>query len=114
MKKPPFILALFMCLSLFSCKKEKQELTNAVITPNNFLSEEKYKKLIIEIDQVAGFEPSPETIQNVVFFLQNRIHKSDGIEVILNTIPAKNVSAYNLVDIQNLERQHRGQGTSGS
>jgi hypothetical protein len=111
------IFRALLCLTLFgvSCKKKDKVIppdSNSV-GPHEFLSESKYTKLIVEIDYVSGYEPDPASIQAVVTFLQNRINKPAGIEVIKNMIPSPGKNLYTLSDIRDLETAHRGQLTSG-
>lgn len=104
-----------LCCALISCQKKssKTEVINNAITPNDYLSESKYDKLIIEIDYVSGFEPTANTIQKMSAFLQNLIHKSGGITIVKKAINSPGKSFYTLSDIQDIERGHREQQTNG-
>jgi hypothetical protein len=108
-------LACFLLLSI-SCKKKDKTIPpdSDSVGPREFLSESKYTKLIIEIDYVSGFEPDPASVQAVVTFLQGRINKPNGIEVVKNMIASPGKNVYTLSDIREIETANRGQLTSGN
>lgn len=114
--KTVFSSILVLLLVLGACKKKNSPIppdSNA-IGPKDFLSETNYTKLIVEIDYMSGYEPTAASIQSVVAFLQSRINKPMGIEVVKNVIAAGGRSFYSLKDIIELERSHRGQLTQGN
>lgn len=108
MKTKFIILILAFGLCLVGCKK-RQEYLNNKVTPHDFLSSSKYEELVIEIDYVAGYEPSGDAISSVVSFLQNRLNKPAGITVVKNQIPSGKASLYSISDINAIEKAYRNE-----
>ena len=109
---------LFCSILFFSCKKDNSAAPDSpaglLITPNNFLSSEKYSKLQIEIQFVYGYKPTPTAIENIKIFLQQRINKPGGIEVIYTTIEPSDKTIYTLDDIKAIEKANRTIKNNGS
>ena len=104
-----FILLFFMTLPfLQSCKKDTSVFPPAG-APNNYLSDKDYKKLIIEIQYVQGYQPTAQTITNLTNFLLARLNKPGGITVVAESIPSPGKSFYTLDDISAIEKTHRTQ-----
>ncbi len=97
------------------CKKESKSNVDANrgIVPNNFLSNSNYDQLIVEIQYVAGFQPTATAVDNLKAFLQQRLNKSAGITILQNQISSPGKSAYSLDDIKGIENTSRTQKTSG-
>lgn len=70
-----------------------------------FLQDTKYKRIIVEIDYVEGFPPTPEVLD----LLKSRINfycDKDQILIFKDSIP-KPASSYSLNDIKKLEDENR-------
>ncbi|MCG6188526.1 zinc metalloprotease [Maribellus maritimus] len=80
---------------------------NIIIKSNDFLSESKYVKLVIEITAVQGFEPSAEAVNNLKVFLENLLNKSGGITIVSNSIASPEKESYSLADIKEIEENCR-------
>ena len=74
---------------------------------NDLLAENTFTKIIVEIVYIAGFKPTTTTINSFKSFLQNRLHKSGGIQILQREIPSPGMSPYSVNDIIALETTHR-------
>lgn len=79
------------------------------IVPNDFLSEQKYNKLIVEIQYIEGFAPTATTVSNLQDFLEQRLNKSAGITITQKAIPSTGKQAYTADDIRSVEKVNRTQ-----
>lgn len=116
MKK--LFLILFLGAAFLSCKKDskykikKNHKKEVGYSSNDFLSNNDYKKLTIEVQYMAGYKPSQSTLSNLTSFLNNRLNKSDGIYIVEKEIPAKNRGTYSIADIENIETEYRSEFTN--
>ncbi|HVD96737.1 MAG TPA: hypothetical protein VNB90_00950 [Cytophagaceae bacterium] len=113
MKKLQLLFLLCVVTLVGSCHKKDKE-TTTVITPNSFLSSSQYEKLIIEIQQVSGYELTDQTINNLVSFLEQRLNKPGGIQVVKTTVGSGGKSVWSLSDLADHEKANRTQITSGN
>ncbi|MBO6881391.1 membrane metalloprotease [Winogradskyella sp.] len=74
---------------------------------NDLLSGNTYSKMIVELVYVEEFEPNETTVSNFVNFLQNRVHKPNGITVEKRSIPSPGETIYSIQDIANIEIAER-------
>jgi hypothetical protein len=77
-----------------------------------YLQDKKYKRLIIEIDYVENFPPTPAVLD----LLRSRISfycDKDQVLIFRDAIP-KTSSVYSLKDIKKMEEEHRDYRNSGS
>lgn len=108
------IVSIFVVL-LSACTKEEGPVEeapddtpkNIIIKPNDFLSESKYIKLVVEITSVQGFEPSAAAVNQMKVFLEDRLNKSGGITIVTGTIASPGKSSYSLADIKEIEENYR-------
>lgn len=91
----------------------KNQEINSAVTPRDFLSAEKYDKLVIEIIYIPGFQPTDVTINSITSFLQDRLNKGGGISVIKTAAPAPEIATYSVSDAEKIELANRRQVTSG-
>ena len=113
------ILKLFLisgCFFLFlsECKKDRLSSKNNSVSPNDFLSDDRYKKLVVEIQYVNGYQPEPSTINNFVSFLSQRLNKPNDIVINQHSISSPGKSFYTLEDIKNIEKSNRTENTKRS
>jgi hypothetical protein len=102
------LILLLIVISFIGCSKDDDSsISTNYITPNNFLSSQKYDRLIIEINYVNGYEPTDASMQNLVAFLTNRLNKPKGITVVKKGIPSPVKSPFTIQDIKLLERIYR-------
>jgi hypothetical protein len=70
----------------------------------DFLSDERYTALTIQVQPVQGKEPDPDSIHNLQGFLESRLNKPGGIEVVVAPgIPATEKAVYSLAEIRQIE-----------
>lgn len=80
-----------------------------------FLSDETFTSLTIEIDHVEGLQPSQEAIDSLRVFLERRLHKPGGINILLDdAIPSPGQSPYSSAEVRDLEQIHRDTFTEGN
>lgn len=117
MKKIIAVIALTF-LVLTSCSKDSTENESiGVVKANNkktlgtsahdLLSQDKFDSMLIELVYVEGFEPSTTAINNLVSFLNNRLHKSGGISVEKRAIPSPGNESYTIAQITAIEDANR-------
>jgi len=81
---------------------------------HDFLAANPYSKLLIEIQYAKGYEPTQEAIDSLISFLDRRLHKPDGIQVIKESIADPGMSPYTIDQVDSLEQKNRTQFNSGS
>lgn len=106
-----FLLFTF-CLAFTTCKKDKEIAVddtklNVGASANNLLSANIYNQLTIEIQYVANYKPTQNAVNNLVAFLNQRLNKPNGINIVYSEIISPNKLKYTLTDIKNLEDQNR-------
>ncbi len=74
---------------------------------NDFLSDEKFPALEVEIVYVTGFEPTAQTISSLKTFLNKYLHKPEGIIIKTVAIPSPGVGTYSLEEIVAVEKKYR-------
>lgn len=80
---------------------------------NDFLSNDIYDKILIEIAYVKGFRPTSEAISHFRDFLEFYTFK-ENIEIIYNELPSPTEDELTLNEISNLETKNRTAYNSGS
>ena len=93
------------------CRKDNSA-PNGGVTSHDFLSNNKYEKLIVEIQYVTGYPPTATALDNLKTFLQQRLNKSAGIIIIQNAISSPGKLFYTLEDIRSIEKANRTQYTN--
>lgn len=86
---------------------------NPGISANDFLSDENYTRLIVEIDYMQGFAPNDEALDSLQAFLERRLNKTSIIIQTPTEIPAAGQTSYTASEIRALEQQHRDEFTEG-
>lgn len=117
MRAVKYLLIIFIFV-VAACKKNADSVTindtglnPPGVTPNSFLAFDKYDKLIVEVQYVAGFEPSQDAIHNLSTFLQTYLNKPGGIGIVQKVVPSPGKSTYTLADIKDFESHNRTQLT---
>lgn len=113
MKNSLLYLTFTTLVLIVSCKKDSTTSVNDGVNPNSFLSAAKYDKLIVEIQYVTGFAPTASTVNNLKSFLEQRLNKPTGINIVQNAISSPRKSSYSVTDIRDIESKNRTQNTSG-
>ena len=115
-----FLVVLF--LSFASCTTDEAlERTAGVsndlplgASANDFLSDENYTSLDVEIIYVTGFAPTSAAISQLKIFFEKYIYKPEGVDITTRAIPAPNLGTYSLDELKQLETKHRSVFTSGN
>ncbi len=111
--KKYYVFLILSGLFISGCKKDRgvspigPNTFAGTIRPREFLSDEAFTKLVIEIDYVTGYAPSQTSINNIVSFLQNIVNKPDGIVVNLTEIPSSGKQTLTLDDVRAIEKSNR-------
>lgn len=79
---------------------------------NHLLASGDYSRLQIEIIYVQEYELEEESLQNLEEFLQNRLHKPDGISITTTAIESPGLGTYSSEDIVEVEENQRSLFTS--
>lgn len=107
---------------LVSCSTTEESSTGSVTSANtqalgssanDFLSDEKFTSLKIEIVNVSGYEPSPATLDNLKNFFKKYIHKPGGISIVQTAIASPGGGPYSISDVKNIEKENRTYYNSG-
>jgi hypothetical protein len=105
--------ALVSVIAINSCKKETTTFGRTE-SPTDFLSSKNCDKLTVEVQYMSGCAPDPATLNTVLAFLQSRLNKGAGINIIQERISAQGKASYSLQDLQNIENTSRTQKNSGA
>lgn len=117
MKYLKFLIVIIV-LTLIKCDKENDKIiedginteSNRKVTgssANDFLSSQNYQSLVVEVSYVDGFRPNNQSLLNLKQFLENRINKPVGINIIEKQITTPNKTNYSISDIINIEKTNR-------
>lgn len=115
MKKVFFTIIIASTL-LYACSSENDtieqnpEVANRKTTgasANDLLSDNIYKRMIVELAYVEGYEPTDKAKNNLTTFIEERTFKPAGVEVKLVAIPATGKDTYTIDDIVALENEYR-------
>ena len=74
---------------------------------SDLLDDSLYKGLHLEIYYVEGLRPSATTLDNFETFLNERLHKPEGVTIDLTEISSPGQAVYSIADIRNLEDEIR-------
>lgn len=94
------------------CRKTHEVINNRV-DPVDFLSNKKYEKLVVEVQYMNGFIPNTETSTRIRKFLEERLNKSGGIDIVYTSIPAQGKAVYTVEDIRQIELKNRTENVHG-
>ena len=87
---------------------------NVGTSARDLLSADKFKKVVLEIQYVQGFEPQNATVNSLKSFMEQRLNKPNGITVKLNPLPPSSFGkvAYTVNDIAAIEEKYRQEYTT--
>ena len=111
-----FVYTLFILFLLIGCKKDDNSppedltLANKQATgtsAENFLVDTEFTSLTLEFVYAEGFQPEAGTISNLISFLEERLHKPQGITIVETVIPTPTGTSFNINTIINIEEEHR-------
>ncbi len=111
-----FIIVLLSGFLWAACTSDSEPIVNNPEIENrkavgasakDLLAGDIYKKTIIELAYVEGFEPTAKAINSLKNFIEERTFKPNGVEVKKNVIPSTDKNVYTINDIVALENQYR-------
>jgi len=72
------------------------------------LTDENFTSIIVEVDWIEDFKPSQAGLDSLEVFLEKRLHKPSGIDIIYDeSIPSPGLSEFEVEDIRELEAEYR-------
>ncbi|NER15255.1 membrane metalloprotease [Leptobacterium flavescens] len=80
----------------------------------DFLTQENFNSLVIDIVFVTGFRPSQTSINNLINFIDERTFKPGGIEVQFTEIPDTGDDEFTIQEIAAIEEEHRSLYNDGN
>lgn len=80
---------------------------NSRISASDFLSDETFTKLIVEVDYMEGYEPNAAALDSLEIFLESRLNKNTITVLPATEIPAEGRNAYTANEVRNLEGLYR-------
>lgn len=104
MKRTNSILVsiLFLGAVIAGCKKEGEENIER-ITPKDFLDDQLFNTLLIEVKYVEGFEPDDAALNNLKAFLEARLNKPGGIIIEKSSVTSPGGFTYSAADLDIIE-----------
>lgn len=82
---------------------------NPGLSANDFLSDERFTKLEIEVDYMQGYAPNEAALDSLEAFLERRMNKVSVSILQPTEIPAAGQSSYTANEIRELESQYRNE-----
>lgn len=115
-------IILFLSVLLTACSAEdsdekKSGESNKLsigASANDFLSDEKYTALEIEIVYVDGYAPTQTALTELKTFFNKYTFKPGGVSIFSTAIGAPNMGTYSLTELKSIEDQYRTRFTSGN
>ena len=104
-----FFLVLTGC-TLDSSEKEVSPHRNDLVlgaSARNFLSDEIFTALDVEIVYVNGYAPTEEALNSLYTFFRRNTYKPDGVFIQTRAIPSPNVGSYSMEEIKAVEKKYR-------
>lgn len=114
-----YYFALFFTLFLFLTSCDSGSVTdpgdefsynherNPGVSTVDFLTDDEFENLVIQIQYMEGNEPTSEAIANLQIFLEERLHKNTITILTPEEIPAAGQNSYSANEIRDLEREYR-------
>lgn len=118
-----FLMSIIVIFFLSACKSddnnppEDPTIANKQTTgtsSEDLLKDTEFTTLTLEFVYPEGFQPEAGTISNLVSFLEERLHKPQGITVVQNVISPPEGSSFNINKIINIEDENRTLYNEGS
>lgn len=86
---------------------------NPGLSANDFLSDENFTDLVIEVDYMPGYAPNQQAIDSLQAFLEQRLNKTTVTILEPSEIASGDQSQYSANDVRDLEEEHRDEFTEG-
>lgn len=114
-RKNLYLCCFFMLLFLAGCTVDETDEKDKIhrndlplgASAKDFLSDEVFTSLDVEIVYVTGYAPTQETLSNLKTFLGKYLHKPNGISIKTRAIGAPGMGTYSLSELKTLEKQNR-------
>lgn len=113
---------LFICFALFSScgsRRDDEDLAysarrNVGDSAQALLASDRFKKLIVEIQFVEGFQPSQAALDKLKIFLEARLNKPSGIQIAVGApIAASGKTSFTVEEVRAIEDENRLYYSSG-
>lgn len=109
------IIVLFLAVLAFSCSKESDDVTDPKSanrkttgsSANDFLSNDEFNSLTIELIYVDGYKPNQTSINNLKGFIEERTYKTGNVSFVEKTISSPGITEYNVQKVADLEDDYR-------
>jgi predicted Zn-dependent protease len=122
--KMSVVILLFMLIFCPSCVKsiageektiDYSELHNRSfgMSARDLLSADKYTSLKIEVQYMPGFKPDKDALYNLYTFLQERVHKPQGISIVTRQIASDSSYQLTTSEVKAIERKNRTATSNG-
>jgi len=118
-----FLKVVLVCSILFSCTSESDVIfdnrgndgtSNVVLnrqatgsSANDLLAADTFKKMIVEIAYIEGFQPSEKAKNNFKKFIESRTFKPEGVVFIEKKIASTGKKIYTLDEVVAIEKENR-------
>ncbi|AZQ44930.1 hypothetical protein [Nonlabens ponticola] len=130
MKRSLYYIALMFVICIASCSSDESSSTDDMVgvgdddggdgsIPNNarstgasaaeLLTTADFDQLVIEAIYLNGAEPRSASLDNLEDFLEARLNKPDGIQIIERNIQVENEDSYTIDEIAQIEEDNRTQ-----
>lgn len=109
-----FFMLTTSCSDMLSGNDDDNEIEyshreNPGLSAPDFLSDDNFTKLEIEVDYMQGYAPNEDALDNLETFLEQRLNKKSVSILMPTEIPAAGNSSYTANDIRELESQYRNE-----
>lgn len=112
-----FLSVLFSACSAEDIEDKKSSTSNKLsigASANDFLSDEQYTSLKIDLVYVEGFAPTQTALAELKNFFSKYTYKPGGVSIMTQSISPPDVgSTYSITEIRSIEDKHRTLFTSG-
>lgn len=110
-----YFLSCLLILLLAGCTIDNEEKEISVYrndlvlgaSARQFLSDEVFTTLDLEIVYVTGYAPTEGAINSLHSFLERYTHKPQGINISTRAIPSPGVGSYSIQEIREVEKKYR-------
>jgi hypothetical protein len=81
---------------------------------HDLLSSDRFKSLLVEIQYVQGYAPTQASLDSLKNFLEERLNKPNGIQIVVDAPIASNGQGrFSIQDVRSIEDSHRLYYSSG-
>ncbi len=105
------ILVLTSCTKSIAIEERRYDrnfhLQRVGTSARDFLSDERFTSLKIEVQYMTGYEPDEKALHNLKSFLYERLHKSGGIQVTTKEIEASKDTFLTMQEVIAIEKANR-------